>query len=62
MLRWRHGRLQYRVGRAWTPSRTLRYCCRVGLHFTAWDLRRDGYYCECGRQYLLAEQITSNWR
>lgn len=26
----------------------------------AWDLQRDGYYCECGRQYLLAEQIRTD--
>lgn len=56
-FRWRHGHLEYCFGRLWKPSRTLRLCCRVGLHFTAWDLQRNGYYCECRRQYLLAEQI-----
>jgi hypothetical protein len=34
----------------------------IGLHFMAWDMMRDQYRCECGRQYLSAEQISSNWR
>lgn len=57
MLRWRHGRLQYRTGRSWRPSRTLRWCCRIGLHFMAWDFMGDQYRCECRRQYLNAETI-----
>lgn len=62
MLRWRHGRLQHRTGRSWAPSRTLRICCRLGLHFMAWDLMADQYRCECRTQHLNAEAISSNWR
>lgn len=60
MIRWRHGRLEYKVGRSWSPSRTLRLCCRAGLHFMAWHMAQDRYRCECGRQYLNAEQISSS--
>ena len=59
MLRRCHGRLEYLSGRSWQRSRTLRLCCSLGLHFMAWDFQRDGYYCECGRQYLLGEQIRT---
>lgn len=58
-FRRRHGHLEYCLGRTWQPSRALRFCCRIGLHFMAWDFQRDGHYCECGRQYLLAEQIRA---
>lgn len=56
-LRVRDGWIQYAPGRAWEPSRILRACCKAGLHFLAHDLRRDGWYCECGRNFLLAEQV-----
>lgn len=59
MVRWRHGRLQYRTGRSWQPSRVLRFTCRIGLHFMAFNLMEDRCRCECGRQYLNAENITN---
>lgn len=59
IFRWRRGRLEYQVGRAWRPSRVLRFTCRIGLHFMAWNLMQDRYRCECGQQYLNAEDITS---
>lgn len=62
MLRIRHGRLQYRSGRSWKPSRTLRTMCTIGLHFMAWNWIEDCCRCECRRQQLNAEQISSNWR
>ncbi len=34
--------------------------CRAGLHFLAWDDLADGYRCSCGRNFLWAEQISSN--
>lgn len=55
----RTGRLRYRTQRSWRPSRTLRWCCRIGLHFMAWDLMRDQYRCECRQQYLNAETIRT---
>jgi len=61
VLRWRNGHLEYRTRRSWAPSRTLRFCCRIGLHFMAWDFQRDGCFCECGAHFLHAERIRSSW-
>jgi hypothetical protein len=58
-VRWRNGRLQWQTRRTWQPSRILRLACRCGLHFLAEDFRRDGYFCECGRQRLHGEDIRT---
>lgn len=60
-VRVRGGRLEYRVGPP--PAGLLRVCCRMGLHFMLLDFPRDGYFCRCGRQFLLGEQVRGSlWR
>jgi hypothetical protein len=62
-FRWRHGRLQYVIGRTWRRSRFLGICCHLGLHFMALDFQRDGAFCECGREALTGEQTRGTlWR
>lgn len=58
-VRWRNGRPEVNLYRSWQPNRFLAFCCRIGLHFMALDFRRDGAFCECGRESLTNEQL---WR